>query len=69
MHPMELIGDVGHVESHFGPFGDSVNLGARSVQDLNRMYHGHENRFGRNVWNSLVMWLMWNLVSAYLEQR
>ena len=25
-HPMELLGDVGHVESRFGPFGDSVNL-------------------------------------------
>jgi hypothetical protein len=26
---MELLGEVGHVESHFGPFGDSVV----SVQD------------------------------------
>jgi hypothetical protein len=23
---MELLGDVGHLESHFGPFGDSANL-------------------------------------------
>jgi hypothetical protein len=23
---MELLGDVGHVESHFGPFGDSVSV-------------------------------------------
>ena len=23
-HPIELLGDVGHVESHFRPFGDSV---------------------------------------------
>jgi hypothetical protein len=29
MHPMELLGDVGHVESHFGPFGESVSVGAR----------------------------------------
>ena len=29
MHPMELLGDVGHVESHFFPFGDSVSVGAR----------------------------------------
>jgi hypothetical protein len=29
MHPMELLGDVGHVESHFGLFGDSVSVGAR----------------------------------------
>jgi hypothetical protein len=26
---MELQGDVGHVESCFGPFGDSVGVGAR----------------------------------------
>jgi hypothetical protein len=25
---MELLGDVGHVESPFGPFGDSVSFGA-----------------------------------------
>jgi hypothetical protein len=25
---MELQGDVGHVESPFGPFGDSVSFGA-----------------------------------------
>jgi hypothetical protein len=29
MHPMELLGDVGHVESRFGPFGDSVSVVAR----------------------------------------
>jgi hypothetical protein len=28
-HPIEQLGDVGHVESHFGPFGDSVSIGAR----------------------------------------
>jgi hypothetical protein len=28
-HPIELLGDVGHVEFHFGPFGDSVSVGAR----------------------------------------
>ena len=27
-HPMELLGDVSHVESPFGPFGDSVSVGA-----------------------------------------
>jgi hypothetical protein len=29
---MELLGDVGHMESHFGPFGDCVcwcKIGAR----------------------------------------
>jgi hypothetical protein len=28
-HPMELLGDVAHVESHFGTFRDGVNFGAR----------------------------------------
>ena len=28
-HPMVLLGDVGHVESSFGVFGDSVSVGAR----------------------------------------
>jgi len=26
---MELLGDVGHVESHFGLFGDNVSVVAR----------------------------------------
>jgi hypothetical protein len=29
MHPMELLGDVGHVESRYSLFGDSVSVGAR----------------------------------------
>jgi hypothetical protein len=29
MRPMELLGDLGHVESRFGAFGDGVNVGAR----------------------------------------
>jgi hypothetical protein len=29
MHPMELLGDVGKVEAHFGPFGDGVNVSAK----------------------------------------
>ena len=27
--PIELLGDVGHVEPHFGPFRDSVSVSAR----------------------------------------
>jgi hypothetical protein len=27
--PMELLGDVGHVESHFLSFGDSVSVSVR----------------------------------------
>jgi hypothetical protein len=29
VHPLELLGDVGHVEAQFGSFGVSVSLGAR----------------------------------------
>jgi hypothetical protein len=29
MHPMELLDDMGHVESRFGLFGDSANVDAR----------------------------------------
>jgi hypothetical protein len=29
MHPMELLDDMGHVESRFGPFGDNVSVSAR----------------------------------------
>jgi hypothetical protein len=29
IQPMELLGDVGHLESRFGPFGDGVTVGAR----------------------------------------
>ena len=28
-HPMQLLGDVGHVEPRFSPFGVSVSVGAR----------------------------------------
>jgi hypothetical protein len=31
---MELLGDVGHVESYFGPFGYSVSLGAKQVHSF-----------------------------------
>ena len=34
-HPIELLGDVGHVESHFGLFGDWVRL----VHGLRQTYH------------------------------
>jgi hypothetical protein len=49
---MELLGGVGHVEAHFGPFADSANLDARYVPGLHRMYQRIENRFGRTQWNS-----------------
>jgi hypothetical protein len=60
-HTVELLGDVGHVESHFGlfgdcinvsPFRDSANLDTRSVHGLHLMYHRLKNRFGCTRWNS-----------------
>jgi hypothetical protein len=38
--------DLGLVESDFGPFGESLSIGARYVHGLRRAYHRHENRFG-----------------------
>jgi hypothetical protein len=29
MRPMKLLGDLGYVESRFGPFGNGVSVGAR----------------------------------------
>jgi hypothetical protein len=29
---MELQGDIGHVKSYFGPFGDNASVGSRYVQ-------------------------------------
>jgi hypothetical protein len=49
---MVLLGDVGQVDAHFGPFGDSGNLHARLVHGLRRMYLGHGNLFGYTRWYS-----------------
>ena len=42
MHPMELLGDMGLVESCFGVFGDSVSVGARKMQCLHQRIIGSE---------------------------
>jgi hypothetical protein len=42
---MVLLGDACQVKSCFYSFGDSVNLGARYVYGLRRMYHGHGKAF------------------------
>jgi hypothetical protein len=34
-----LLGDMGHVESHFSLFGESVSVGARLVHGLRQTYH------------------------------
>jgi hypothetical protein len=49
---MELLGDVGHDEACFGPFGDSANLDTRYVHGLRRTYQRLKNHFGRTQWNS-----------------
>jgi hypothetical protein len=45
-HPIEYQGDLSHVESHFGVFGESLSIGARWVHGLHRAYHSLENCFG-----------------------
>jgi hypothetical protein len=62
---MEPLGDVPQVKACFGPFGDSANID--ELHGLRRSYHRLDNRFGRIRWNSEVTWVMWNLVSVYLE--
>jgi hypothetical protein len=64
---MELLGDMGHVESCFGLFGDSAKLDARYVHDLCRTYHRLRNCFGRTRWNSSAKLVMWNLILVHLE--
>ena len=44
-HPMELLGDVGLVESCFSPFGDSAIFGPRQVHGLRQTYHRLIHRF------------------------
>jgi hypothetical protein len=36
---MELLGDVGHMESCFCSFGDGVTVNAKKVHGLRQMYH------------------------------
>jgi hypothetical protein len=42
----------GQVESHFGPFGDSVCVSARSVHCLRHRYGSLRNHFGCTRWYS-----------------
>jgi hypothetical protein len=49
---MELLGDMGHVESHIGPFGDGVSVGVRCVHGLHQTYHRLKNCFGHTRWYS-----------------
>ena len=47
---MELLVDVGHVNSHFGLFGDIVGVDAIYLQALRRTYH----RLGKSFWTHLM---------------
>jgi hypothetical protein len=51
-HLKDLLGDVGQMETRFGPFGDSVNLDVRLVPGLRRTWNMLRNHFGRTRWNS-----------------
>jgi hypothetical protein len=64
---MELLGDVGHVESHFGLFGDCVSVSARQVHGLRQTYHRLRNRFGHTRWYSLETRLKWKHDSVRLD--
>jgi hypothetical protein len=47
---MVHIGDEIQVEAYFGPFEDSINLGARQVHGLRQTYHRLKNYFGCTRW-------------------
>jgi hypothetical protein len=64
---VELLGDVGHVESHMFLFGDTISVGARLMHDLRQMYHQLRNHFGCTRWYSYVTRLKWKLVSVHLD--
>jgi hypothetical protein len=49
---MDLLGDVGQIEAHFGLYGDSANLDTRYVPHLCRTGNRLENHFGHTRWNS-----------------
>ena len=49
---MELLGDVGHVKSRLGPFGDNVSIGAGYAHALRQTYHTLRNHFGDTEWYS-----------------
>ena len=65
---MELLGDVGHVESHFFPFEDSVSVGARQVRSLRQMYHRLRNHFGHTRSYHKLTGLKWKVVSVLSDK-
>jgi hypothetical protein len=64
---MELLGDMDHVESCFGPLGDNVSASARYEHGLCQTYHRLKNHFGHTRWYSKETRLKSKLVLVYLE--
>jgi hypothetical protein len=54
-HLIVLLGEVAQAEALFDLFRDSFNFGARKVNGLRRMSHGHGIRFGHTRWYSDIM--------------
>jgi hypothetical protein len=46
---MEPLGDVGHVESHFSPFGDSVSVNVRYVHGLHMTHVCIQHTLGSKI--------------------
>ena len=61
---MGLLGDVGHVEPHFDPFGDSVSVVQDSCTICTECTIGSEIVLDAP---SLGTWVMWILVLICLE--
>jgi hypothetical protein len=57
----------GSSEAHIGPFGDNVNLDARMVHGLYRMFHRLRNHFGCTRWYTYVTWIKLKLILVHLE--
>jgi hypothetical protein len=49
MHPMELLGDVDHLEPHFSPFGDNVSVVQDRCTVCSQLTTGSEIIFVRDV--------------------
>jgi hypothetical protein len=62
---MELLGDMGHVESRIGPFEDGVSVVVRCTF-CTKLTNWLKNYFGDTRWYSLVMRLKWKLISVRL---
>ena len=67
MHAMELLPNLGHVESCFRLFGDCISVGARYVHGLRQTHHRLINHFGCTRWYAEVTRLKWRLVLVRLE--